>query len=345
MTRGNFGIDMVSGTASDFRLESVQGWSIKPGNRVGEDNEPWGVCVDGSYLSGSGYYINAGRQGELSGRIDLTKRGLTYTYNPSTLEHPWQLTTDLTNTAEAIHRDMDTVGVDFDLDRTKLGRLDVTRQQVMSSPCRAFIPAFTAMQGKRMKSVQYPDGYTFGNKSRRAVFYDKTRQARTVKGEEGVPPNLLRCELRAFRNKTIGHTERGFGMGTFGQVREADTDNILHTYSRTMEASVFRYDDGKQMALDFGNEAQLLSNLREESPRGAIDYYLAMEGLEGILSRFGGLETFGECLVVAGYSDRNVRRHLSRLRDMMHTKAFVDRRRKQTTVATQIDLLRNTFTA
>ena len=93
MTRGNFGIDMVSGSASDFRLESVQGWSIKPGNRVGEDNEPWGVCVDGSYLSGSGYYINAGKQGELSGRIDLTKRGLTYTYNPSTLEHPWQLTT------------------------------------------------------------------------------------------------------------------------------------------------------------------------------------------------------------------------------------------------------------
>ena len=88
MTRGNFGIDMVSGSASDFRLESVQGWSIKPGNRVGEDNEPWGVCVDGSYLSGSGYYINAGKQGELSGRIDLTKRGLTYTYNPSTLEHP-----------------------------------------------------------------------------------------------------------------------------------------------------------------------------------------------------------------------------------------------------------------
>lgn len=336
---------MVSATATDFRLESVQGWSIKPGNIVGEEQEPWGLCSDGSYLSGSGYYINAGKQGDLSVRLDLNQRGLTFTTNPSTLSHEWELTTDLTQAVETIQKDFGVVGLDLDLEATRIGRIDVTRQAFMDSPCRAFIPAFTAMQGKRMKSTQYPDGYTFGNKTRKAVFYDKTRQAKAVKKVEAIPANLLRCELRAFRNKTIGHTERGFGVGTFGQLMDTDPQSLLTSYSQSIESNVFRFDDGRQMVLDFANEVELLTTLRNERERGAIKYYVEMEGLDSIIDRFGGLDTFGEALTAAGWHERHVRRTLTHYRQMMHTKAFIDRRRNKTTIATQIDHLRNTFTA
>ena len=341
----DFGIDMLSGNVTDFRLESVHGWSIKPGNVVGETNEPWGTCVDGSTLSGSGYYINAGKQGDLSLRLDLSQRGLTYTVNPSTLEHPWYLTADLTNTTEVIQRDANTVGLDFDLSASRIGRIDVTRQAAMGSPCRAYIPAFNAMQGKRMKGVSYPDGYTFGNKSRRAVFYDKTRQAKAVKGIDNVPTNLVRCELRVFRNKNIGHTERGFGLATFGDVSQSTTDALRASYAASIESNVFRYSDGKQMTLDFDNEVQFLSQLRDEFERGGIRRYLTIEGVEGVVSRFGGLELFSEALEQAGYHPRTVRRHVGHLRDLMTTKAFVDRRRNESTTATRIDELRRTFTA
>ena len=344
MKPGAFGIDMVSGTVTDFVINSVHGWSIKPGNIVGEDNEPWGTCRDGSHLSGSGYYINAGKQGDLSVRLDLNQRGLTYTVNPSTLEHPWKLTTDLSNSYEVLHRDTEAVGIEFDLDASKIGRLDVTRQERMGAPCRTFIPAFTAMQGKRMKSTQYPDGYTFGNKTRKAVFYDKTRQAKAVKDIQDVPSNLLRCELRLFRNRTIGHTGRGVGLGTFGDVRKVDPRQLFQSYAKSVESNVFRFANGQQLALDFEGEVQLLTSLREQYERGGIRRYLQLEGVEGVVSRFGGLDTFGEAMEQAGYHPRTVRRTVRQMRDLMTTKAFVDRRRHETTVATSIDLLRNTFT-
>lgn len=344
MKPGDFGVDMLSANVSDFRLDSVQGWSIKPGNVVGEDVEPWGVCLDGSTLSGSGYYINAGRQGDLRIRLDLSQRGLTYTLNPSTLEHPWKLTADMTNAADVIQADAAKVGLDFALEDSRLGRLDVTRQAQMGAPCRAFIPAFTALQGKRMKSTSYPDGYTFGNTTRKAVFYDKTRQAKAVKDVD-VPSNLVRCEYRVFRNKSIGHAQRGFGLGTFGDMLNVDQDSLLESYTHGLEANVFRFGDGQQMTLDFTTEVELLQTLREQHERGAVDRYISMEGIESILNRFGDLTLFGEALQSAGYSERQTRRHLSRIRQTLQTKAFIDRRRQVTSVASTIDHLRNTFTA
>lgn len=344
MKPGHFGVDMLSGSVTDFRLDTAQGWSVKPGNIVGDVQEPWGVCLDGSPLVGTGYYINAGKQGDLSVRLDLSRKGLTYTLNPSTLEHPWQLTSSLDAAAETLMQDASSVGLDFDLEGSRLGRVDVTRQEVMDSPCRAFIPAFTAMQGKRMKSTSYPDGYTFGNKTRKAVFYDKTRQAKAVKGVDDVPTNLVRCELRIFRNKSIGNTATGFGLGTFGDMREASQDALFGSYAKAIESNVFRFEQGRQMTLDFEGEVQLLATLREQHERSGVRKYLAIEGVEGVVSRFGGLDLFGEALEQAGYHERTARRYLSQMRSLMTTKAFVDRRRNESTIATRIDQLRNTFT-
>ena len=343
MRTGEFGIDMLSGNVSDFRLDNVQGWSIRPGNIVGEEQEPWGQCLDGSLLSGSGYYINPGRQHNFPFLLQLTPRGLRYELNPSTMEHPWHLTTDVSAAGEALMQGANSIGLDFDVNESRLGRLDVTRQATMTAPCRAFIPAFTALQGKRMKSTQYPDGYTFGNKTRKAVFYDKTRQAKAVKGVE-VPPNVVRCELRLFRNRTIGHTGRGLGLGTFEDVKRIDPADLQSRYVKQVESNVFRYRDGQQMTLDFTTEVELLQTLREQHERGAVDRYISMEGIESIITRFGDLTLFGEALQSAGYSERQTRRHLNRIRQTLQTKAFIDRRRQTTSVASTIDLLRNTFT-
>ena len=343
MRAGGFGVDMLSGSVTDFRLDSVQGWSIKPGNRVGEEQEPWGQCMDGFILSGSGYYINPGRQHDFPFRIDLTREGLSYRLNPSTMEHPWHLTTDVSTAGDVLMDGANQIGLDFDLDGSRIGRIDVTRQAVMKAPCRAFIPAFTALQGKRMKSTQYPDGYTFANKQRKAVFYDKTRQAKEVKDVE-IPPNLVRCELRVFRNRNVGHTGRGFGLGTFEDVKNIDPDELQSRYMQQVESTVFRFGDGQQMTLDFNTEVELLQALREQHERGAVDRYISMEGIESILNRFGDLTLFGEALQTAGYSERQTRRHLNRIRQTLQTKAFIDRRRQTTSVASTIDLLRNTFT-
>jgi len=340
-----FGVDMLEGHVSDFRLDSVHGWSLRGGSIVGESSEPWGACSSGEYLAGPGYFINSGKQWDTRGVWTLTPRGLSYRYNPSTLAHPWHLTSSVSDLREVILDDAHAIGLDFDLDGSRIGRIDVTRQAEMNSPCRAFIPAFTALQGKRMKSTSYPDGYTFGNKTRKAVFYDKSRQARTVKDVHDIPPNVVRCELRLFRNRTVGHVGRGLGLGTFDDVNAIDRDDLRQRYVKQIESNVFRFGDGQQTSLDFTTEVELLQSLRQEHERGAVDRYISMEGIESILHRFGDLSLFGDALQSAGYSERQTRRHLNRIRETLQTKAFIDRRRQSTTVASTIDLLRNTFTA
>lgn len=345
MNEGGFGWDMIRATVKDFRLNSDLGWSRRSGSIVGQEDEPWGVCVDGSRLKGPGFYVNPGTQWGTRGSFTLTPKGLTIQYNPSTMKHPWHLTTNVEDMATAIMEDAGRVGVDFDLDTARLGRVDLTRQAVMDSPCRAFIPAFTAMRGKRSRSVRYPDGYTFGNKSWATVFYDKTKQATTVKGVQGMPANVVRCEMRVVKTRNIGNTVRGFGLGTFKDVREMDPEGVKHIYTSSVESKVFRLGDSTQLVLDFNTEVELLTSLRTEHERGAVDRYIAMEGIESILRRFGDMTLFGDALRQAGWSERQARRHLNRIEDMMYAKASIDQRRQTATVATRIQELRNTFIA
>ena len=345
MDKGGFGWDMIRATVTDFRPLSVNGWSKKGGSIVGQQDEPWGVCLDGSYLRGPGYFVNSGKQWDTRGVFELTPRGLTIQYNPSTMEHPWHLTTNVEPMANTIMEDAGRVGVDFDLDSARLGRVDLTRQAVMDSPCRAFIPAFTAMRGKRSKDTRYPDGYSFGNKSWKTVFYDKTRQATKVKGVQGMPANVVRCEMRVMQSKNIGHTVRGLGIGTFKDVREMEPEAVKYAYTRSVESKVFRLGESSQLVLDFNTEVELLTQLRSEHERGAVDRYIAMEGIESIIHRFGDMTLFGDALQQAGWSERQARRHLNRFKEILDAKAFIDQRRQTATIATRIQQLRNTFTA
>lgn len=341
---GGFGIDMLSVSVTDFRLESVQKWKTRGGATVGEETEPWGVCASGEYIHGPGYFVNPGTNFDTRGTWDLKPRGLTVKYNPSTLKHPWHLTTSTDNLRETILEDASRMGLEFDLDGARIGRVDVSRQAVMDAPCRAFIPAFTALRSKRSKDVRYPDGYEFGNKSWKTVFYDKSRQLNAVKGIQDIPPNVLRCELRLMGNKTVGHTGRGLGVGTFGDVHLMEPEQLKATYNRAVETKVFRLGHSEQLTLDFNTEVELLQALREDKPRGAVDLYVAMEGVESILQRFGDLTLFGEALIQAGYSERQARRHLNRFNEILESKPGIDLRRNEKTVATRIQELRNTFT-
>jgi hypothetical protein len=126
---------------------------------------------------------------------------------------------------------------------------------------------------------------------------------------------------------------------------KVEPEALLESYSKGVESNVFRFGDGQQTTLDFTTEVELLQTLKERHERGAVDRYISMEGIESILSRFGDITLFGDALQAAGYSERQARRHLNRIRETLQTKAFIDRRRQTTSVASTIDYLRNTFTA
>ena len=344
----NFGVDMLSIGATGFHVQTLKGWGVKSGNKVGDDLHVFGRTSDGLTMEGAGYFLNRTDKGEGSPNKctwEATPHGLFATVNPSTLVHGWSLTTDLEPALNAVRHDMNLLGLDFDLEGTSVNRVDLTRQAVMKSPTASFHSTFSALEGKRMKHVQYPDGYTFGNRQKEVVFYDKHLQLLKVKGIDDAPPNLLRCEARWKKRKVIGHDVNGLGVGTFSDLLGRSSSDLFGRYSRFLETNIFRAEEGKQLSFDFADEVEVIRSFVNEAERNGWMNYVMAKGTENILLEFGSLDLFGEALVQVGYHPKHVQRVKKRLRSGLMKQAIIDRNQKRDTLTASIDTLRRTFTA
>lgn len=339
------GVDMVHLTTPEFRVLQLQGrgFRIKSGAMAGEVPEPFGVTAAGEPLQAPGYYVN----GEAV-RVDVDPRGVYLKFNPSKALHPYELLTDpkgMDPVLDTVRRELDTLGLQLDLDGSKLARVDLTKQAVMDQPAAAFGTAFAMLRGKRMTGTAYPDGYTFSNSRRKAVFYDKRRELLNSYPDTDAPDNLLRAEVRWTHPKAVGDNRQGLGIGTLSALREADPDQLSARFNRFLNSSVFRLSDGDQLSLDFAGEVDTLRAYREAHPRGGWQRYILTEGAEVVLLRFGSYELLRQALLAAGWSRSQTYTIIDQLRTAMQRKAFMDTRRKRTTVARVIDQLRHTFAA
>ena len=343
----NFGFDMVYIGSSDFRLNALNGWSVKSGNKVGEAPEPFGApCVNGFQPEGAGYYLNRSKDSKNHCTWELNKYGLFAQVNPSVLKHEYNLTTDLLPAKEALQEDMALLGVDLDLDGASVNRVDITKQHPMKQPVHAYTEALSALSGKRMKQVSYPSGYTFGNRQKEAVFYDKTTQLREVKKYEGeVPANLLRCEARWKKRKVVGHDGNGLGKGNFGSLLTMHPEEANHRFTSFLQAQIFRSKGGVQLMLDFETEVEVLKQYITANERGGWKQYFMAQGIESILSRAGSMDIIEAMLQHVGYNRTQVYRILKQIREIMHIQGFVDSRRGEDSVSRTIETLRQTFAA
>jgi hypothetical protein len=340
----NAGIDFIGLHTSEFRLESVNGWSIKAGNTVGEDQEIFAMTKDGTALSGTGYFMNRGKDSDRSCTVDVTARGLGIQFNPSTLQHDYLLTPDIEPALDMVKADLHTLGIELDLDNARLTRVDLTKQSQMPKPIQNYIGAMTMLKGKRMQGTAYPTGYAFGNKSRQSVMYNKTEQALKMKGIE-IPENITRLEARWRGSKVVGKVSTGIGAGTLKAFRELTPGHLTESYDRFILGNVFRTDKGDQLAFNWDTEISLLQNLKADSPRKAIDRYFSYDGIEIALHRLGGLDGFKMLLMNAGWTRANAYNQAEKARRLIQEKAFIDSRRSQDTIASTIDELKQVFTA
>lgn len=339
------GVDYVTVRATDYRVKSLNGWSIKSGNRVGEVLDSFGNTSDGQQMIGSGYYLNTE-----TARIDLSPFGLKVDFNPSTLQHPFNLITDraeLANSAEVVESKLAEVGLEFDFFGAHLKRLDLAKQHPINGSTPSLTDVWSTLHGTRMKQRNtYPDGFRMGNTQRQVIFYDKTKQLREAKRlTVDTPEDLVRCEIRWTKSNSIGSTRSGAGVGTLGQLIDTEPEALTESYNQFLLKQVFRTPDGWQASLDFDTEVDVIRAFRSEHQRGAIDRYIKLEGIEAIVQRFGGLELFGIALARAGYERSTVHRKLADLRKGIEQKGFLDTRRGEQTTASKIDHLRAVFCA
>jgi len=345
----SFGIDAVKLTSKEYQVQDASLFKQNLGvTDYGKEPEVWGYSAQGQPLSGKSMFANRGKDSEYPCTVEVSPHFLKVEFNPSTLQHSYNLTTSLQAPIEAVKDTLQALQVDVCLDSMHLKRVDVTKQKQMDKPFHNFAPALSALSGKRMKATAYPDGYRVGNGSRQAIFYDKGLEMKTKKQMHVDVGNLLRAEARFQNGKAIGSTNSGLGLGTFRDLQAVDTDYLHHHYTRFMQRDIFRLDASKQMKLDFGSEPDVLAYLlkEEKQAKKAIDRYVYSCGVDGLVDRFGTLDNFRRTLLDLGVGDRQARRHLDLLRRSLYEKGELDRLREQnTTTAATLDLLARTFAA
>ena len=340
----NVGIDMVYLHSPYYEVQSIQNWHQRTNCIVGQELNQWGTTLDGQPLTANSYYINRGVGTDNVSTIELSPKGLTIQFNPSVIMHPFELTSDIEAPLNAVQNDLDMFTVTANIDTMTVSRLDLTKQAVLTKPFSSYSQAFSTLRGKRMKGKHYDNGYSIGNGSRRALFYDKSVQLISEKDYHDAPRNLGRCEATFSKNRTVSHTQRGAGIGTLKDLREASPESLTQSYNRFLLNTVFNFSEGNQLTIDFSNEIEILRMFREGDYSNPIGKYERMEGLNSILERFGSFDIYADILREAGYNSKTVYRRLTELKDLSQQKAFIDNRRGANTILDTVYELRDIYT-
>ncbi len=340
----NAGIDMIYLHTNDYRINNVDGWSIGAGQKVGEYSEPWGIAKNGMTLQAPSYYINRGKDKEYPCSITAKKTGLLIQLNPSSIQHPYELSSNLDAPIEAVKDHLLDFNIDVDIHSTSLTRVDLTKQKQMGQPCYTFHSAFSALKGTRMKGKQYEGGYQIGNNSRSAVFYDKTLQLANVKGIVA-PPNMLRCEARFTNSKTVGSTKRGIGAGRLIDLETMPIEELTASYNKFIRESIFNVKEGQQIKMNFHTEYGILEDLIKQMGNKGIRFYERLHSVEHIATNFGSIEKYVQSLMDLGIASSTAYNKGKELRLLLQQKAFIDQRRNQNSLSATIDHLLNVFTA
>jgi len=255
----------------------------------------------------------------------ITEAGLIVQLNPSKPWHPFDLVNDdevLKDRVNIAFKDLESKGVSASWEQSKLTRIDVARNVILSGSVSSFGQVWPWINQKRSKYVrQYPDGYGTGNDSWGTIFYNKGKESGKYPGND-----LLRAEIQFKRGRTIVDS---LGCKQYGQLNELGLEAIQDVYRDTMLNKVLKTTEGGgQYTIKYDDEITVLKKLYEESPRTAIGKHLQLIGIPYFLETYGSPDIYREILIQSGFSRMTVNRQLKTIRKQieLHNMLYQDQR-------------------
>lgn len=246
-------------------------------------------------------------------QLDINRNGLFISANPSKSIHPWNLNSDVDSVSEfikSVHLDCRSLGIKFDLDSCDLKRVDLAKQDFMGRDLSMYGPAYDLMKGDRKKKILYPNGATWQNKQSEVCFYDKGIES-NLKNIYG----LLRAESRFKKTDQI---VKFIGVRKWSEFIKTDCYFWDEAYRRHINSSVFSKYSGDLFILDFDSEVDRIRHIAEVNSRNIALNYLAVLGVERILSFPSGIDTFKDILLKADVvSTRQVNKIISDVRSLI----------------------------
>lgn len=331
------GIDSVHLTTKDYRVHDVTrlkelGW----GGKANALDETRVLVQDdkGGQIRANSLYNNSKNR---IGHYDISPYGLLIHFNPSKVYHDYHLIStgnqfDLV--VKSIQKEAKEIGIDVSTGEMHLTRLDLTKQAMMRYEVPQYASAFRLLHGKRAQKKEYPSGYQFSNTQRQFVFYDKAQEIQDKKGTID-EINFMRAEAKFLKKDSVKSATKIISLS---DLKQTSNDQINSFYSRQLTENVFcRKNIGMQSVLDFNNEVQILQQLMAVNKRGAWKQYLLLRNIDDTINELGGIERFVQLCVEAGYSRSKKFDIQKELKQIIHTKSFIDNRRKVISASSLLD--------
>jgi hypothetical protein len=150
-------------------------------------------------------------------------------------------------------------GVELDLSRAKLTRMDIAQNVRLSQPVACYGPALAAVGArKRVRKMDFGGtGFIVGNKSWEAGFYDKGAQMlETGHLPSDCPDNTLRPEVRFLKSRVI---QQAVSCDSLPGLKRA-WGELKPAYKRFLERDVFRpkIEANTDASIDFHKLARFI---------------------------------------------------------------------------------------
>lgn len=343
------GIDKIGLTSRDFCLKDAGNGqfaidtSIRQGGQV-----PPPLLRDGT-----GRQVDAWKMFHNSEKgiatYNINERGLQVVFNPSKLFHSYHLTSTGNKLNEAIKivgDEMRSIGIYCELEGMHPSRVDIAGQAEMTLPLFQYEPAYRLLQGKRMKQQrQYEGGFLISNTQTQTIFYDKQKELQYNSKAKIILPetNLLRCEVRQLKNRSVAKV---LNIGTLADLQQLSPIQVENIYKSYLNKRIFaRQFVSDQLEIDFYSEVEILKSYKQRHSRSAWQYYLMEINLDALLLKFGSLDNFGGLLSEAGYSREQVFRIKNHVRGLLKTKSVNDNKRGEVTTSNLLAELQEKFAA
>jgi hypothetical protein len=344
-TNTSFGIDKVKLHTKQFHVRELnleKGWvGVPPRIQLNSKSDVWYVTGQGQELNEEKWYNNIG-----PAIVEVKQGGLGIHYNPSTIDHNFELTKDLSRSWEQVKHQLDDLGIQWEEDSCPMTRVDLTKQRVMQHPSYVYTNALGMVKGKRMNSRTYgSNAVEVRNTQRALVCYDKTLQLREQKNVTDAPNNLLRMEARWTSKKSIGALHQGLHLTNVGQLVTASTAHLEDCYNKFLTNNVFR-TDGEQLSLDLVTERDVLTYYLNRHERGAFKQYVSSFGIPTMVEKFGqNLDLLHTLLLDVGYSRAQAYRNVDELRKSIQDFQGIQELRGGASPMTHLEHLQTTFTS
>lgn len=337
------GVDKVELRTQDFKVIDTLQLGIVPNRKLqGEicsEPTPLFTCGGIQMFGEKAYHNSKDEGGTISATID--RYGLKVVFNPSKVQGKFSgelaSVNDVMNVTAGVEKYLRNNGINVPLNDSQIVRVDLAKDRLMSQPCFAYQDVWGVLRGQRMKEkVIYPHGMRVGSKRKQGIFYDKGFEINPSKGES----NLMRGEIRLLRGDTVA---KQMSINTLNDLYQLDEMYLGSYYTNFINNDIFRLNkNSNQLAFDFTNEVQLLRSLKEEG-RNSFKNYLAMNGVEHLLQKTGGIANLKRILSEVYTSRDKVNRMISEVETLLRRKTFIDK--SNSTLASKYEEVRLQFVA